>query len=59
MIYPLPAVMVSTADKEGNSNILTVAWDRNRMYESSYGVYIRPAGAVFLPYDQGERRVRY
>ena len=26
MIYPLPAVMVSTADKEGNSNILTVAW---------------------------------
>ena len=26
MIYPLPAVMVSTADKEGNSNILTIAW---------------------------------
>ena len=26
MVYPLPAVMVSTADKEGNSNILTVAW---------------------------------
>lgn len=26
MLYPLPAVMVSTADKEGNSNILTVAW---------------------------------
>lgn len=26
MIYPLPAVMVSTADKEHNSNILTVAW---------------------------------
>ena len=26
MIYPLPAVMVSTADKKGNSNILTVAW---------------------------------
>ena len=26
MIYPLPAVMVSTADKDGNSNILTVAW---------------------------------
>lgn len=26
MVYPLPAVMVSTADREGNSNILTVAW---------------------------------
>lgn len=26
MLYPLPAVMVSAADREGNSNILTVAW---------------------------------
>ena len=26
MLYPLPAVMVSSADKEGNANILTVAW---------------------------------
>ena len=26
MLYPLPAVMVSTADKEGRDNILTVAW---------------------------------
>ena len=26
MIYPLPAVMVSCADKGGNSNIITVAW---------------------------------
>ena len=26
MLYPLPAVMVSAADKEGNANILTVAW---------------------------------
>ena len=26
MLYPLPAVMVSTADKHGNSNILTIAW---------------------------------
>ena len=26
MIYPLPAVMVSCGDKEGNSNILTIAW---------------------------------
>ena len=26
MLYPLPVVMVSCADKEGNSNIITVAW---------------------------------
>lgn len=26
MVYPLPAVMVSCADKEGNSNIITIAW---------------------------------
>ncbi len=26
MVYPLPAVMVSCADSEGKSNILTVAW---------------------------------
>lgn len=26
MIYPLPAVMVSTADKAGKKNIFTVAW---------------------------------
>ena len=26
MLYPLPAVMVSTADRSGKSNIITVAW---------------------------------
>lgn len=26
MLYPLPAVMVSSCDKEGNNNIITVAW---------------------------------
>lgn len=26
MLYPLPAVMVSVADKEGNQNIITIAW---------------------------------
>ena len=26
MLYPLPAVMVSCCDKNGNSNIITVAW---------------------------------
>ena len=26
MLYPLPAVMVSVADREGHANIITVAW---------------------------------
>lgn len=26
MVYPLPAVMVSCADRAGNTNILTIAW---------------------------------
>lgn len=26
MLYPLPAVMVSTTDRDGKNNILTVAW---------------------------------
>ena len=26
MLHPVPAVMVSVADKEGNANIITVAW---------------------------------
>ena len=26
MLYPLPVVMVSVADKAGNSNIITIAW---------------------------------
>lgn len=26
MLYPLPVVMVSTADKDGRDDIITVAW---------------------------------
>lgn len=26
MLYPIPAVMVSVADKQGEENIITVAW---------------------------------
>ena len=26
MIYPVPAVLVTVADGEGNSNIITIAW---------------------------------
>ena len=26
MLYPLPAVLVTVADKEGRQNVFTVAW---------------------------------
>ena len=26
MLYPLPAVLVTTRDREGRDNVLTVAW---------------------------------
>ena len=26
MVYPLPAAMVSVGDKEGKTNIITIAW---------------------------------
>ena len=26
MLYPVPAVLVSCRDKEGNDNVLTIAW---------------------------------
>ena len=26
MVYPLPAAMVSVGDKDGNTNIITIAW---------------------------------
>ena len=39
MIYPLPAVMVSVTDGEGNDNIITVAWTGT--------VCTNPAMAIF------------
>lgn len=26
MVYPLPAVLVTCTDKNGNDNVLTIAW---------------------------------
>ena len=41
MLYPLPAVMVSVADKEGNPNIITAD-----------GFDFRETRAVFLSHDR-------
>ena len=49
MVYPLPAVMVSTADKEGNTNIFTVAWT-GTVCTNPAMVYIK-TGKIFVSYD--------
>lgn len=47
MLYPLPAVMVTVADRQGNSNIITVAWT-GTVCTNPRDVHFRAAGAVFL-----------
>ncbi len=58
MLYPLPAVMVSTADKSGKSNIITVAWTGTVCTESGNAVHIRKTGAIFVRSSERQRRVR-
>lgn len=51
MLYPLPAVMVSVRDKEGNDNIITVynsCLDRNGMYQSAHALHFCSSGETFL-----------
>ena len=57
MLYPLPAVLVSTADKSGNANILTVAWT-GTVCTNPAMVYIsvRPERHSYQD-DPGERRI--
>lgn len=56
MLYPLPAVMVSCADKAGNSNILTVAW-AGTVCSNPPMVSISVAGKIFLCHAAGNRGI--
>ena len=51
MVYPLPAVMVSTADKEGKYEHFYRCMDRNCMYKSGDGIHFRKTGKIFVSYD--------
>ena len=46
MLYPLPAVMVSVRDKEGNDNIITVAWTGT--YQSTHALHFCSPRETFL-----------
>ena len=58
MLYPLPAVLVSAADGKGRDNLITIAWARNGLYQSSHGVSLCAAGAVFVCDAEGDGRIR-
>ena len=45
MLYPLPVVMVSVADRQGNANIITIAW-AGTMHQSANGQYCGAAIAI-------------
>ena len=56
MLYPLPAVLVSVADRAGRSNVFT-GMDGDDLFRSAHGVHIRQTGTLFLPYDRGDGRI--
>ena len=59
MLYPLPAVLVSCGDKEGNYNVLTVAWTGTICSDPAM-VYISVRKKqIFSPYAGGDRRLLY
>ena len=41
MLYPLPAVMVSVTDGEGNDNIITSSVGWHRVYQPANGKHLR------------------
>ena len=57
MLYPVPAVMVSVADKEGKRQYHHRGLGGNGVHQSADADHQHPAGAVFLPYDPGDRGV--
>lgn len=57
MLYPLPVVMVSVRDRDGQDNIITVAWAGTVCTNPPMvSISVRP-GASFLPNDKGKRRI--
>lgn len=50
MLYPLPVVMVSAADKEGRDDIITVAW-AGTVCTNPPMVSYHSSGALLLSHD--------
>ncbi len=57
MLYPLPAVMVSTADKSGRSNIITVAWTGTVCTNPAMLYISVSTGTIFVQSFERQRRV--
>ena len=52
MLYPVPAVMVSCGNKNGEKNIITIAWAGTICCD---GVDFDAPGEIFLFDDSGDR----
>lgn len=48
MIFPLPAVLVTVSDNEGNDNVLTVAWTGTICTNPGDGLCINTTIATFV-----------
>ena len=55
MLYPLPVVMVSVRDRDGQYHYRGMG--RNGLHQSADGIHFRASGASFLPNDKGKRRI--
>ena len=54
MLYPVPAVMVSCGNKNGEKNIITIAGGHNLLRPCD-GVDFGAPGEIFLCDDSGDR----
>ena len=57
MLYPLPVVMVSLADRDGRPNIITLAWV-GTVCTNPPSVDLRTPREIFLSDPEGDRRIR-
>lgn len=49
MLYPLPAVLVSTADKKGGTNLFTVAWTGTICSDPRWFRFLSVRNAIPIP----------
>ena len=55
MLYPVPAVMVSCGNKNGEKNIITIAWAGTICSDPAMVSDFGAPGEIFLFDDSGDR----
>lgn len=57
MLYPLPSVLVTVADDEGNDNVLTVAWTGTVCSDPGNGLRFSKTFKILTSYDKRNRGI--